>query len=188
MRRGALARGHLILGLLFSELQTNRALAAEVAFLEVRDQTGALVQLEPAGRFAHVAIRVRAHWLHAHPATGVELSDDLEHFGKVSLILTNSGLPDPDLELAQRLVGRPYDPGYEWNSEKHFYCSKLVAKLLGVSPMPMRFDAQIWSGRVPPALSGQMGLSPDDLFRILLKTNGWKPATCLSATLKALSF
>ena len=58
-----------------------------------------------------------------------------------------------------------------------YYCSKLVGKLLDIKPLPMSFSADIWRTVVPmkdhgaPAFVTEPGLSPDDIFRELAKTN-----------------
>src|SRR6266404_5567871 len=139
--------------------------AAEVAFLEIHDRNGRPVQLEPGGRFMHVAIRIGDKWLHAHSRAGVELFDDLDEVGNRALILRNRSVPEPTWIDYQHWLGKSFDFRYSWTRPDATYCSRLVADLLGVAPLPMEFAAEIWKDHVyrEEAL-GTKGLSPDDLF------------------------
>ncbi|MFM8268602.1 MAG: YiiX/YebB-like N1pC/P60 family cysteine hydrolase [Pseudomonadota bacterium] len=142
--------------------------SSEVVFLEVRNETGNLVVLEPDFPYAHVGILRNEKVLHSHPKTGVEWSDlkELEQFG----VIKESYRVEPAqgmLEVADQWLGRSYDSLFSWNDEQ-FYCSELVAKILGIAPEPMHFDPQLW----PPGfahLEGKPGISPGKIFR---KING----------------
>lgn len=139
--------------------------AVEVAFIEVRDHQDQLVQLEQNGRFAHVAISYKGQWLHAHPYHGVELSslDALEKMGKIIRVFIQDAL-EPSRPQLESYLGQPYNRSFEWSGQG-FYCSQLVAKLLNIAPEPMKFYGDIWRGWTP----GDLGISPDDLYRLLEK-------------------
>lgn len=141
--------------------------AAEVAFIEFYKENGQLVQLEPGGRFMHVGIRIGDYWLHAHPHTGVELTSSLERFGHRIVRLANHEVPEPRREQIYYWLGKGFDFSYRWNCTDATYCSRLVADLLDVSPLPMFFEADHWRN-VEGKPIGELGVSPDDLFQILL--------------------
>ncbi len=139
----------------------------QVAFLEIHDAAGNLVQFEPHGRFGHLAISYQGQWLHAHPYYGVQLvrEADLQKIGTLAALVTVDGHPDLSPEVVQPLLGKPFDHDYNWDDEK-YYCSELVGKLLGLPPQPMDFSAAIW----PPEYKkhqGEPGLSPDGIFQQL---------------------
>lgn len=171
-------------GILFGLLvcSPNGAGAVEVAFLEIELPGKGVLQLEPGGKFAHIAISYRDGWLHSHPRTGVAWTRMIERFGRVSVVLAHPELPDPTPQQAANYLGRPYDRHYSWTDER-IYCSELVAKLLHIPPEPMLFDAPVWSRR-RPSIEARYGLSPDDLFRILSQSQGWKQK-CPQGTLGA---
>src|SRR5690349_15065403 len=123
---------------LFLILLPFRALAAEVAFLEER-LGGHLVQLEPNGRFFHVAIRYGDKWFHAHPHGGVTLIDDLDRYGDQIVVLRNDSVPGPTPAQVRRWLGKGFDTDFSWNNPYGTYCSRLVAEILGVPPQPMEF-------------------------------------------------
>jgi len=133
-----------------------------VAFIEIRDRHGNIHQLEPGGRFSHIAISYKGRWLHAHPYRGVELVDsaDLEKIGA----LTQVSLPEyPELtsDMLKTYLHKPYGSEFSWSDET-YYCSKLVGKILGMNPEPMSFDAEVWK---KTNLRGDVGLSPDDIYQ-----------------------
>lgn len=142
--------------------------AIEVAFIEVRDRNGKLVQLEPDGRFAHIAISYHGKWLHSHPYRGVELVDEKEllKIGSIGETTVVSSTKDLDSTLVSALIGRPYDREFSWTNES-YYCSELVAKLLDIPPEPMDFSSPIWPKEYQK-LNGQLGSSPDDIYRALV--------------------
>ncbi len=69
--------------------------AARIVLLE-NFHRGQLMQLEPNGRYSHVAIGYGRYWLHAHrDIEGVELTDEIERFGRNPLYLENEITPEP---------------------------------------------------------------------------------------------
>ena len=138
----------------------------QVAFVEIRRPDGTLVQLEPGGRFAHLAISYRGQWLHSHPYRGVELinTNDLAKMGTLAVKITLPAM-EPSDGMVKGLVGLPYDREYSWSNER-MYCSELVAKILQLKPSPMYFDPKLWPKEYQK-LNGQLGISPDDIYRIL---------------------
>ncbi len=147
--------------------------SVEVAFIEMRDYDGQVIQLEPNGKYAHMAISYRGNWLHAHPFRGVEVvsKEELEKMGEIKVILTKSDFEAlSEVEVA-RYLGKPYDSEFSWSDAK-IYCAELIAKLLGINPLPMSFDAEFWSEELQ-RMKGLLGLSPDDLFPVLLE-RGYK--------------
>lgn len=138
-----------------------------IAFIEVRNYYGDLVQLEADGRFAHIAISYNGLWLHAHPIKGVEVvsEEKLQKIGKIKErieILDRANISEKEAAL---FLGKPFDNQYSWSNEA-IYCAELVGKLLGLRPTPMSFDADIWPDEYK-ALSGELGLSPDDIYKVL---------------------
>jgi hypothetical protein len=140
----------------------------QIAFIEVRNSQGKIHQLEPGGRFAHIAIAYRGRWLHAHPYRGVELVDtpQLEKMG-YPVLVSLPGTPDLTSQQMTLYLNKPYDADFTWESEG-YYCSKLAGVLLGIEPEPMKFEADIWKNRKH---KNGLGLSPDDLFeKVMSKT------------------
>lgn len=137
----------------------------QVAFLEVYDAQGHLIQYEPGSRFGHSALRVGSLWLQAYPGEGVRLISwqELQKRGKVAALLT---LPiEIRKEAIRPYLGRPFDFQYTWDDEA-FYCSELIAKILGIPPQPMQFNRKVWPPSYWP-LEGQPGMSPDKIYGIL---------------------
>lgn len=145
----------------------------DIAFIELRTQNGQLIQLEPNGQFVHIAISYQGGWLHSHPYRGVEVisQDILEKIGTIKSIITISELDSLKRNQVEKYLGKPSDPEFSWRDDK-IYCSELVAKLLNIDPQPMTFETAIWPDRFQ-SLKGQLGLSPDDLFQLLVK-NGYQ--------------
>jgi hypothetical protein len=147
--------------------------AVQVAFLEVRAPDGRLIVLEPGGRFAHVAISYEKGWLHAHPATGVTWSPTLARFGSVVAVLTDGNDLDPSREVVSSYLGKPYDQRFSW-SDDALYCSELVAKLAGIPPTPMDFAGERWRDSTSGLPKGELGISPDEVYRWLKERAGWR--------------
>jgi hypothetical protein len=150
----------LLLGILF--LALGSLAETQVAFIEIRDRFGNIHQLEPGGRFSHIAISYKGRWLHAHPYRGVEVIDsaDLKKIGAVTIV----SLPEYSELTSDKLktyINKPYGTGFSW-SDDTYYCSKLVGKILGMSPEPMSFNAVVWKSSKH---IGDVGLSPDDIYR-----------------------
>lgn len=138
-----------------------------VAFLQIRNYKGDVVQLEPGGRFAHVAISYQGMWLHAHPYRGVEMVtiDKIRQIGEIQEWIEISDLEDLEHKKVDKLLGKPFDHGYLWDDEK-IYCAELIAKLIDLQPTPMIFNTEAWPKEYEK-LNGLPGMSPDDIFEIL---------------------
>lgn len=141
--------------------------SVEVAFIELKNYQGQVVQLEPNGQFAHIAISYQGVWLHSHPIRGVELTTEhmLQKMGTIKQVITVPNLAALDEAQVEKFIGKPYDGNYSWDDEK-IYCSELIAKLLGIKPQPMKFDPSLWPASFQK-MKGQLGISPDDIFKIL---------------------
>lgn len=139
----------------------------EVAFLEIRTPAGKVLELEKGDRFAHVAISYRGLWLHAHPRHGVVLAneEELETVGTMREIVTVSESGDLDDRTVATYLGKPYDFSFTWDEDR-YYCSELIGKILGLSPLPMRFNPEVWPESYRK-LNGLPGLSPDKVYRAL---------------------
>lgn len=155
-----------ILGLLV--LSKPLGAKTQVAWLELRDSKGQVIQLEPDFYFAHVAIEVNGKWLHANPRSGVELVslEDLERVGKIKEIL-ESDEDEVDSEGVKFFQSRPFDHQYSW-SDDEIYCAELVAKLLDIAPSPMHFDSKYWSSWFQK-YEGLPGASPSKVYQELKK-------------------
>lgn len=156
------------------------AAAVEVAFVEAY-KDGKMIQLEPGGRFYHVAIRVGHQWIHAHPHKGVDAVDDLELYGHKFYYLHHDLIPEPSRQWAQARLGMPFDRTYSWDNPGATYCTRFIAEYLGIQPQAMRFDGGHW--RVPENVArgeldsrGKQGLSPDELYAELVN-RGFTPVS-----------
>lgn len=134
----------------------------EVVFMEVKDQQGKPVVLEADFPYAHVALFRDGRYLHAHPKTGVAWATEEEiiTWGEPRVRVF---LGDKIIRIPEEWLGRGYDSGFSWDNER-FYCSELVAKILGISPEPMHFDPDLW----PPSfekLEGLPGISPGKIYK-----------------------
>ena len=144
----------------------------EVAFIELRFPDGRLLQFEPEGRFAHIAISYKGKWLHSYPRKGVEITtyEDLKKIGNVKAIIVVDDMDALDESLVEKYLGKPHNLSYTWNEDK-IYCSQLVAYLLGIPPTPMTFSGSSWS-KAYHERKGMVGISPDDIFNAL-KARGY---------------
>lgn len=138
----------------------------QVLFLEVRNPKGELIVLEPDFPYSHVMVSVREEWVHSHPKTGVQVIEDsqVNAFGEPKEVFQVQ-IPDQNKDKVDSWIHRPYDSAFAWTDER-FYCSELVAKILGIEPEPMHFDPTLW----PPsfqALEGLPGISPGKIYRYL---------------------
>ncbi|WP_413944604.1 hypothetical protein [Bdellovibrio sp. HCB-162] len=151
---------------LFLSLSSPAFAKSRIAFLELYDRNGELVQYEPGGRFSHTAIQfdeIGDKWLNAYPGEGVAIVswEDLQHRGVVADIVE---IPmDVHLSQVKPYMGRPFDFWYSW-SDDAFYCTELIGKLLGVPTHPMKFNKQVWP-KSYWKLEGTPGLSPDQLWK-----------------------
>lgn len=136
-----------------------------IAFLELYNQRGELVQYEPGGRFAHTAIQfddIGDQWLNSYPGEGVALIswEQLQERGVIADVV----------EIPQKIrfsqvapyMGRPFDFWYSWTDDA-LYCTELIAKLLNIPTHPMRFNKKVWPKNYW-SLEGTQGLSPDGLW------------------------
>jgi len=148
----------------------------QVAFIEIKKPNGRILQLEPNGQYAHIAISYRDKWLHAYPYTGVELisRSQLEKIGTIRSIVTISESDELEEAQIKKFLGKPYDSQFSWGDDA-IYCSELVAKLLDLKPQAMLFGSDFWPDRFQ-SLKEDLGLSPDDVFYIL-KVQGYRTET-----------
>ncbi|NBT58054.1 hypothetical protein EBT16_04640 [bacterium] len=138
--------------------------SVEVVFLEIRNAEGQIVFVEPDFPYAHVGLQWQGRILHAHPKTGVvwALPQELDLLGTIQESFSIE-IPEAFAQKAESWIGKPYDSHFSWDDEK-FYCSELVAKILGIPPEPMHFDPGLW----PPSFSeleGKPGISPGKIYR-----------------------
>lgn len=145
-----------------------------IAFLEVKDPRGYIVQLEPSGKYAHIAISFQDKWLHSHPLRGVEIVDqvELEKIGKIAEVISIETLRELTRLDVIPYLGKPYDSEFSWSDDK-IYCAELVAKILKIPPTPMTFSSPVWSQEYK-RLRGEMGLSPDDIYKSMISA-GYLP-------------
>ncbi len=138
-----------------------------VAFLQLRDPQGNVVQLETGGRFYHVAISFKGKWLQAHPYRGVEMvtMDKIREIGEITEWIEISDLEDLEDKKVEKFLGKPFDHSFLWDDEK-IYCAELVGKLLDLKPTPMTFDPAHWPKEYQK-FNGLPGMSPDDIFEAL---------------------
>ena len=159
----------LTLSFLGAAFAAPRKESVQVAFFEVRDARGNPVHLEPKFPWAHMAISIDGAWLHAHPATGVEWVSgaNLENYGRIAHTMNVPKWFKLRLDLVDEFLGRPYDGAFSWD-DRALYCSELVAKLLGIAPVPMVFDPQFWP-RDYLRFNGLPGISPGLVYRRLIQ-------------------
>jgi hypothetical protein len=145
----------------------------EVAFIEITSADGKRLELEDGSQYAHIAISYKGQWLSTHPYRGVELvnQEKLEEFGPISAIVDIPDRPEPSDDFVRSILGSRYEMKFSWESEK-YYCSKLVGKILDISPQPMNFNAAAWPASFQQ-YNGLPGLSPQGVFRVLL-SRGYK--------------
>lgn len=150
--------------LLFLSVSSSFA-KTRIAFLELYDRHGRLVQYEPGGRFAHTAIQfdeIGDKWLNAYPGEGVAIVswEDLEHRGVIAEVIE---IPqDIRLSEVKPYMGLPFDFWYSW-SDDALYCTELIGKLLNIPTHPMKFNKQVWPKNYWH-LEGTLGLSPDSVY------------------------
>jgi hypothetical protein len=166
--------------LLFLGPLSQFAAAVEVAFVEAY-KDGKMIQLEPGGRFYHVAIRVGDQWLHAHPHKGVDAVADLEPYGHKFYFLRHDLIPEPAREWMQARLGMPFDRTYSWDNPQATYCTRIIAEYLGIQPRTMSFNGQHWLipenvARGELSSRGKQGLSPDELYTELVN-RGFTPVS-----------
>lgn len=147
-------------------LSFNASAKTRIAFLELYDQQGELVQYEPGGRFAHTAIQfddIGDMWLNSYPHEGVAIIswEQLQQRGVVADIVE---IPfEVHLSQVTPYLRLPFDYWYSWSDEA-FYCTELIGKLLNIPTHPMRFNKKVWPENYWH-LEGTAGLSPDQLWK-----------------------
>lgn len=142
--------------------------SVSVAFFREETSRGRFSVYEVGGKYAHVAILVRGKWLHVYPGRDVEWVEHLNGMGKESVVLTNESAEEPTEPEIVRQIPRRYDQSFNWDSNDRTYCAKLVGELLHIAPLPMSFSSDDWSG-MKNLPRGESGLSPDDIFTVLLQ-------------------
>ncbi|MBX9765731.1 MAG: hypothetical protein K2X47_00545 [Bdellovibrionales bacterium] len=153
-----------------------------IAFLEIKSPSGRSVILEPGGRYAHVAISIQDDWLHAHPLRGVEIiSDNSLHRLGSPTILNVPWIPALTAEKVLPFLGKPFDTTFSWSNGSGYYCSELVGKILGLEPTPMTFTEDAWPAEFSD-LRQSLGLSPDDIFKMLIAKLKSQPSHCSELT------
>lgn len=136
-----------------------------IAFLELYDSRGNLVQYEPGGRFAHTAIQfdeIGDKWLNAYPKEGVAIItwEQLQQRGRITDVVE---VPQSvHFSQVAPYMGRPFDYWYSWDDDA-FYCTELIGKLFNIPTHPMRFNRKVWP-RHYWKLEGTPGLSPDQVW------------------------
>lgn len=167
--------------LFFSQLLL--AQSVKVAFLSERSADGRQIQYEYKGRFSHLAISFESFWLHVDPYWGVTLSDHLHNYGDIEMILTHPQIKEPSLEFVDSVVGLPFNMFAQWDCSDSTYCSKFIGKFFSLKPLPMSFKSPDWQG-IENLPRGQLGLSPDDVYQLLLD-RGFAPIKKCQAYLGA---
>lgn len=160
---------------LFLFLNLTAQAEVKIAFVQMRDTQNNVVQLEPNGEYAHIALSYKGQWLHVHPYRGVELvsSGELAQMGILDVI-TLTDKNEPSESKVKSVLGQPFDREFKWKGNKN-YCAKLVGQMLDIAPRPMHFEADIWKTVNPlkntraPMFSDEWGLSPDDIFHELMQ-------------------
>lgn len=159
-------------------IQSMALAQTQVAFIEMRDAEGKIQQMEPGGRFSHVAISYGDQWLHSHPYRGVEVisTEELTKMGSQTIVVPLHEAPALSEEQIKDFIGKPAGK-LSWNDHEGYYCSKLVGKLLHMYPTPMGFDSEMWQQRIVEKVRiwkdllqnhvGELGLSPDDIYKQL---------------------
>lgn len=153
----------IFLLLLFSPLSYGKIV---IAYIEMKDANGKIIQLEPDGKFAHMAISYKNKWLHAYPYNGVELitEEQLNKIGR-AVKVSYDFIDELSESEVKKYLGNSYDHEFSWDSEKT-YCAKLIAKLLNIKPQQMYFSLSRWED-IRRKSYGKLGLSPDDIYRLL---------------------
>lgn len=174
-----------LLLLLFAEVCSA---ATRVAFFEMHDRNGNLVQLEPGGRFFHAAIQLEdGRWLHSLAPRGTQIANELSEIGARAVILTDEFGPAVSVERANKFLDLPFDFKYVWEDTLTSYCAKLIAQaanFLRLRPSPMTFSGSFWQGREPRQRG--LGISPDDIFQ-QLKERGFAQSNWTQPCASALT-
>lgn len=151
----------------------------EVAFLIRKKPDGRTLQFHPKGYgFYHVAVSYKGKWLHAHPDGGVQLTKDLASFGQVAAVLKHPKKKEPSRHFVSKVLGKSYDPLFQWNNSHSFYCSKLLAQHFRLNPTLMQFEGDQWAAYFLrfgfPQPPRDVGISPDEVYDLLVE-RGFRP-------------
>jgi len=135
-----------------------------LAWMELKDLAGQVIQLEPGFQYSHVAIQVGELWLHADPKQGVVLNDfnELKNLGEIKEVWASQEEDDSYLQNISFFIGKAFDSEFSWSDER-IYCAELVAKLLDIPPSPMHFDDKFWDPWFKK-YEGLPGSSPSKLY------------------------
>lgn len=135
-----------------------------IAWIELKDKAGDVIQLETDFYYAHVAIQIGTQWLHANPRRGVEMVEqaEVEKLGPIKEIWSSHEEDESYLSRVPFFIGREFDSEFSWSDDK-VYCAELVAKLLSFNPSPMHFDEKFWDPWFQK-YEGLPGSSPSKLY------------------------
>ena len=153
---------------------SSHAKSIKVAFVTTQKTNGQIVQFEDGGHFSHIAISYQGLWLHADPREGVTLSENLNDLGTHYTFLSHPQLQEPSPEFVHSVLGMKFNMFAHWQDASATYCSKFIGKYFSLIPAPMTFASPDWQG-IKDLPIGQLGMSPDDIFRQLLN-RGFIPA------------
>lgn len=142
----------LISILLIMSLDARAIASVKVAFFEHRTKDGQLQPIEEGGHLYHVAIQNGEVWMNAKPYYGVHEVSDVRVVGDLYSVIE---IPfTPAMEDFERQRGKTFNMHTDWRDVHTTYCSKLVAQILNIRPIPLKKGIGL-------------GLSPDDLYLIL---------------------
>ncbi|MCB0357375.1 MAG: hypothetical protein KDD40_10225 [Bdellovibrionales bacterium] len=157
--------------ILLAELAVAKpAQKVRVAFLVFHDHKGKIVQLEPQGRFGHVAISYKNGWVHSYRGRRVEWVEDLSRFGHVALIVDVEQVPENIEDNLIEQFGKPYSLESEWEDPNATHCAKLVGQVLELAAKPTNWSTSFWQFN-PLKKYPRRSLSPDDIYEYLMANN-----------------
>jgi hypothetical protein len=144
--------------------------AVEVAFFQYINKDGKVMSFEKDGIFYHSAIKTKDGWL-SSSVFGVHLYQSVNAVSSnLAAIITLPHLDDLSTSVYIKYLNLPFDRSFKWDDPNSTYCSKLVANLLNIDPLPMsNSTAKTDVGEVH--FDDTVGISPDDLFRIINEKN-----------------
>jgi hypothetical protein len=145
----------------------------EIVFFQHRDTNGNILSPETNGRFYHSAIKTDKGWLQAAPYSGVIIEKNLNKMtSKIAVIIKNDKLPVLTVKDYGPYLEIPFDFEYRWENPNQTYCSKLIANLLNIQPLPIK-NSKVFSQTNKITINDTIGLSPDDLYNILTTSGGF---------------
>ncbi len=159
-------------------IQSSKSFATvEVAFFQVKDEHGKIYSSEPGGQFYHSAVKTDMGWVEVHVYYGVHVAtDNIYQRKEFTLSLINNELPGITESQVKEWLGKPFDYTFNWSTQNSSYCSKLVANLLdpNILPLPFQSSEYVYPSGKRIKYSDTVGLSPDDLYKILLEEKNFK--------------